>query len=246
MFSDLSCVPRFQMNLWPLPSSSASKAKPSPARSERNSTHTDADGYKQSTERATACRGAFTAARTSIVNSCDAWNALAFGTLPWCARYRATHRHWKCNGRIRASTRRSWIPYDEAVEEALAYGWIDSIVRRVDDATYFQKFAPRKFGSSWSPSNRARVERLIVSGKMTHAELRFVEAAEKDGTWTKKTAAQIEFAVPKELTMVLRTHATRKHTKVHDVGGGILVSAVTDPFGNTFGLIQNPKSPNRR
>jgi len=59
------------------------------------------------------------------------------------------------------------VSYDEAVEVALCYGWIDSIIRRVDDESYAQKFTPRKPGSTWSESNLARMKRLIDQGRVT-------------------------------------------------------------------------------
>ena len=63
------------------------------------------------------------------------------------------------------------VPYDDAVEEALCFGWIDSNVKRIDEKKYAQKFTPRKPGSGWSESNVARVERLIKEGRMTEAGL---------------------------------------------------------------------------
>jgi uncharacterized protein YdeI (YjbR/CyaY-like superfamily) len=61
------------------------------------------------------------------------------------------------------------VSYDEAVEEALCYGWIDSIVRKMDDDHYAQKFTPRKDRTKWSASNLERVRRLLAEGQMTEA-----------------------------------------------------------------------------
>lgn len=61
------------------------------------------------------------------------------------------------------------VSYDEAVEEALCYGWIDSIVRKIDDDHYAQKFTPRTDRTRWSASNLERVRRLQAEGKMTEA-----------------------------------------------------------------------------
>lgn len=58
------------------------------------------------------------------------------------------------------------ITYEEALEEALCIGWIDSIVRRLDDERYLQKFTPRRAGSDWSLSNRNRARRLQKAGRM--------------------------------------------------------------------------------
>ncbi len=59
------------------------------------------------------------------------------------------------------------IPYNDAVEEALCYGWIDSTVRRIDEERYMQQFTPRNFKSNWSVPNVRRVEKLIRQRKMT-------------------------------------------------------------------------------
>lgn len=59
------------------------------------------------------------------------------------------------------------IPYNDAVEEALCYGWIDSIVKRIDDDCFCQKFTPRTNTRKWSPSNIKRINKLIKQGKMT-------------------------------------------------------------------------------
>ena len=61
------------------------------------------------------------------------------------------------------------VDYEEAVLEALCFGWIDSLVRRRDEKTYAQLFSPRKKGSNWSASNRARIERLEREGLITDA-----------------------------------------------------------------------------
>ena len=67
--------------------------------------------------------------------------------------------------------RRPRIPYDDAVEEALCFGWIDSTVRRLDEDRFLQRFTPRKDAGNWSESNRRRVRKLIAEGKMTEAGL---------------------------------------------------------------------------
>lgn len=64
------------------------------------------------------------------------------------------------------------IPYDDAVLEALAYGWIDSIVKRVDDTSFAQRFSPRRPTSVLSQMNKERIRELIKEGKMTDAGLR--------------------------------------------------------------------------
>jgi uncharacterized protein YdeI (YjbR/CyaY-like superfamily) len=63
------------------------------------------------------------------------------------------------------------ISYEEAVEEAVCFGWIDSQSRSIDDATYAQRFSPRRPASPWSESNRARVLKMLRAGKMAPAGL---------------------------------------------------------------------------
>lgn len=88
--------------------------------------------------------------------------------------------------------------YDDAVEEALRFGWIDSIVKRLDDKQYIQLFTPRKPRSAWSKANKERVERLIASGAMTPAGLTKIEAARSDGSWSTHDAVDA-LEVPPEL-----------------------------------------------
>lgn len=63
------------------------------------------------------------------------------------------------------------IAYDDAVGEALCFGWIDSLIKRLDDARYARKFTPRKPGSRWSTANRKRYAQLRASGRLTPAGL---------------------------------------------------------------------------
>ncbi len=63
------------------------------------------------------------------------------------------------------------IPYNDAVEEALCYGWIDSTVKRIDEERYMQKFTPRNLKSNWSVPNVKRMEKLIRQKKMTRVGL---------------------------------------------------------------------------
>ena len=69
------------------------------------------------------------------------------------------------------------ISYGAAVEEALCFGWIDSIIRRIDEDRYVRKFTPRRIDSVWSESNKRRAERMIAEGRMTGAGLAQVVAA---------------------------------------------------------------------
>ncbi len=68
-------------------------------------------------------------------------------------------------------TGRQSVTYEASVEEALCVGWIDSLVKRLDDERYARKFTPRKDTGKWSESNRKRMQRLVASGRMTEAGL---------------------------------------------------------------------------
>jgi uncharacterized protein YdeI (YjbR/CyaY-like superfamily) len=75
------------------------------------------------------------------------------------------------------------VSYDEALEEALCYGWIDSQKQAYDNNYYLQKFTPRGPRSVWSKINVAKVEALIRSGKMQPAGLATINLAKQDGRW---------------------------------------------------------------
>ncbi len=95
------------------------------------------------------------------------------------------------------------IPYNDAVEEALCFGWIDSTVKRIDDEKYCQKFTPRNDKSNWSEHNKKRVAKMIKEKKMTKYGLVKVKAAKKNGEWYKTAEAVKEFEIPSELKRLL-------------------------------------------
>ena len=141
---------------------------------------------------------------------------------PWVEpRSRAEWRRWlRSNHRRatgawlvlhRASSPDATVSYDEAVEEALCFGWIDSRTDRVDEHRRRQLFTPRKRGSGWSRSNKERVARMIADGKMAAAGLEVVEAAKADGSWSLLDAVEA-LEVPEDLAAVLAKNATaRRH-----------------------------------
>ena len=75
------------------------------------------------------------------------------------------------------------LTYAQALDEAIAHGWIDGQVRRGDDATYRQRFTPRRRRSTWSQSNVERVERLTREGRMHPTGVLAVETAKSEGRW---------------------------------------------------------------
>ncbi|MDP2836211.1 MAG: YdeI/OmpD-associated family protein [Methanobacteriaceae archaeon] len=76
------------------------------------------------------------------------------------------------------------VSYDDAVEEALSFGWIDSTAHALDEERYMQLFTPRKPNSTWSRLNKQRVEKLIKIGTMTPSGLEKIEIAKKNGSWS--------------------------------------------------------------
>jgi len=103
------------------------------------------------------------------------------------------------------------VTYEEAVEEALCFGWIDAKANSLDDRRYKQWMARRKPGSGWSDSNKRRVERLIAEGRMAAAGLAAIEAAKAAGSWSKLDASR-SLAVPRDLAAAMRAYpSARKH-----------------------------------
>jgi uncharacterized protein YdeI (YjbR/CyaY-like superfamily) len=98
------------------------------------------------------------------------------------------------------------MPYSDAVEEALCFGWIDSLVKRVDDEQYVRKFTPRKQGSVWSETNKRRVKRLVREGRMTDAGLAKVEAAKTSGEWAKHRVREKALEIPPFFREALATN----------------------------------------
>jgi uncharacterized protein YdeI (YjbR/CyaY-like superfamily) len=79
------------------------------------------------------------------------------------------------------------VPFDyqQALDEALCMGWVDSLMKRIDDDYYMRKFTPRKATSTWSDRNKERVELLILQGKMMPAGMKSIEVARGNGMWDK-------------------------------------------------------------
>lgn len=94
------------------------------------------------------------------------------------------------------------LAYGDVVDEALCWGWIDSLPRKLDDDRSMLLLSPRKKGSAWSAVNKAKVERLIAAGRMQTAGLAKIEAAKADGSWDRLNAVET-LAVPDDLAAVL-------------------------------------------
>jgi uncharacterized protein YdeI (YjbR/CyaY-like superfamily) len=97
------------------------------------------------------------------------------------------------------------ITYDEQVEEALCFGWVDSKPGKVDQTRSKLYFAPRKGKTGWSKPNKDRIERMIQAGLMRPAGLEKIEAAKKDGSWEKLDAVE-KLEIPSDLEKALSAH----------------------------------------
>jgi uncharacterized protein YdeI (YjbR/CyaY-like superfamily) len=95
------------------------------------------------------------------------------------------------------------VSYDEAVEAALCYGWIDGQSKSVDASFWVQKFTPRGPKSIWSKVNREKIEALIRSGRMKPAGLAAVERARQDGRWDAAYDSPSTSTVPADLQAAL-------------------------------------------
>ncbi|MGB2698321.1 MAG: YdeI/OmpD-associated family protein [Candidatus Zixiibacteriota bacterium] len=96
------------------------------------------------------------------------------------------------------------IPYDDAVEEALCFGWIDSTVKRLDDEKYAQKFTPRNTKSNWSELNIKRARKMIQEKKMTQAGLSKCKDVLKSATKKPKTKTlKKKIVIPSDLKKAL-------------------------------------------
>lgn len=94
------------------------------------------------------------------------------------------------------------LSYEDAVEEALCFGWIDSLMRPIDGRSYLQLFTPRKPKSNWSAPNKRRVASLIERKLMAAPGLAKIEEAKRNGSWTTLDAVEA-MIVPPDLARAL-------------------------------------------
>jgi len=96
------------------------------------------------------------------------------------------------------------IPYDDAVEEALCFGWIDSTVKRIDEEKYAQKFTPRNEKSNWSELNKKRARKMIKAGRMDQAGLaKFKQAGNQKKEKSKDAPPKKRLVVSPDLKKAL-------------------------------------------
>lgn len=128
---------------------------------------------------------------------------------------RAEWRQWLAENHTRTkgiwlisykkATGKSRFDYNEAVEEALCFGWIDSKPNKLDEARSLLWFAPRKPRTGWSKPNKERIERLVAAGLMTAVGMAKIEAAKQDGSWTALDAIEA-LEIPIDLAQALSSY----------------------------------------
>lgn len=139
----------------------------------------------------------------------SASNTKAFATAQaWAAWLRKNHA--KSSGLwlryFKKATGVKTIVYDEALDEALCWGWIDAQAKPYDERSWLQRFCPRRPRSGWSKRNREHVARLEKEGRMQAPGRAQVEAAKADGRWDAAYDPPSEHKVPADLLKALAKH----------------------------------------
>lgn len=102
------------------------------------------------------------------------------------------------------------ISYEASVEEALCFGWVDSIIKRLDGDRCVRKFTLRKGASAWSESNKKRAEKMIREGRMTEVGMAKIVEARERGEWSRVREVSKELVVPSFIQKALA-----KNEKAH-------------------------------
>jgi len=130
------------------------------------------------------------------------------GWRSWLARNHAKSTGvWLIFNKIAGGKGR--LPYADAVEEALCFGWIDATVRPIDANTYMQWYCPRKAKSVWSKLNKTRVAKLIAAELMTPAGQKCIDVAKKNGQWTHLDGVE-SLTMPDDFAAALQSAPSAK------------------------------------
>lgn len=133
----------------------------------------------------------------------DGERVTAADAAEWRAWLEANHERttgvWLLSVRGRSAT---GVGYEDAVRQALCFGWIDGPVRTFDDETGAQWFSPRRPGSGWAATNKARIAELETAGLLAPAGIRALETAKANGSWTLLDGPEAGIEPP-ELTAAL-------------------------------------------
>ncbi|MHB2022788.1 MAG: YdeI/OmpD-associated family protein [Mycobacteriales bacterium] len=131
-----------------------------------------------------------------LVADTVAWRA-------WLAAHHATSSGVRLVLAKKSVSEPTRLTYDDALAEALCYGWIDGHLTRRDAASYRVRFTPRRARSAWSKRNAETVERLLAEGRMQPAGLAQVELAKADGRWDRAYHGSASIDVPDDLREAL-------------------------------------------
>ncbi len=133
----------------------------------------------------------------------------------------------------------STLTPEEALDEALCFGWIDGQIQSIDAQFYLKYFAKRRTKSIWSTKNKLSVERLIKDGKMMPPGLLAVELAKKDGRWEKADLAPEDFSLPDFIELL------RPNEKA--LGNYFAMSnSVQKTYAMSYFALKQPESRQRR
>ena len=96
------------------------------------------------------------------------------------------------------------LKYEEAVEEAICFGWIDSKMHSINSERFLLRFSPRRKNSIWSKKNRETAEKIIQAGKMTKAGFITIKLAKENGKWNNAYSSKIVPTIPTDLIEALK------------------------------------------
>jgi uncharacterized protein YdeI (YjbR/CyaY-like superfamily) len=102
------------------------------------------------------------------------------------------------------------LEYEAVVEEALCFGWIDSIIKKLDDQRYARKLTPRRPGSRWSELNKRRIAKLIRQGRMSASGVARVTEAQESGLWEESGRPDMSREIPNEFKKALAKNKKAK------------------------------------
>ena len=126
----------------------------------------------------------------------DGERVTAADVAAWRAWLEANHERTAGVGLLSVRGRSATgVGYEDAVRQALCFGWIDGPVRTFDDETGGQWFSPRRPGSGWAATNKARIAELEAAGLLAPAGVRALETAKANGSWPPELTAALD-AVP--------------------------------------------------
>ena len=121
----------------------------------------------------------------------------------WLQKNHATEDHvWLVH--LKKHVKKPGLRHDEAIEEALCFGWIDGKLISIDDETFMLRYSPRRKNSLWSKINRTKAEELIRQEKMTEAGFAKIQEAKENGKWDAAYSSKASPVLPDDLQAALK------------------------------------------